>query len=105
MKTAITIHQNDAGILLNFFCRDELGTPINLTQYSVDFMIYNADTLLNDGRTVCAKPDAVMGIAEYQIAAEDTASVGVFQGKLKLQNGASEVRNIGGIPLQVLEVF
>jgi hypothetical protein len=105
MNTAIKVNQNDAGILINYFCRDESGSPINLSQFSVDFEIYNAGTLINSGRTVCTKPDAVMGIAEYNIDSLDTATVGVFQGKLILQNGSSEVRNIGGIPFQVLDVF
>lgn len=105
MNTAIKINQNDAGILIDFFCRDETGSPIDLSQFDVDFQIYNIDSQINTGRTTCTKPDAVMGIAEYTVDALDTNTTGVFQGKLILQNGESEVRNIGGIPFQVLDVF
>ena len=43
-----------------------------------------------------------MGIAEYTVVGGDTVNAGIFQGKLKLQNGTSDIRNIGGIPVQVV---
>jgi hypothetical protein len=103
MNTVIRLQQHDAGILLTFLCRDEDGNPIDLTQYAVDFFLYNDATLLNEGRTLCTKPDSTVGVAEYTMTAEDTANPGLFQGKLRLSNGSSEVRNIGSTPVVILE--
>ncbi len=103
MKEAIKLSKNDAGVILSFYCRNEEGKPIDLTMKSVDFFLYDDTTLINEGHTTCTKPDAAFGVAEYTITGEDTASSGIFQGKLCLQAGISEIRNIGNIPIVIQE--
>lgn len=103
MNTPLTINQGDAGIKLEFFCVDEDNAPVNLTQFSVDFLIYNEDNLINEGRTACTKPDSAAGMAEYTLHADDTLTPGIFQAKLRLANGATEVHNLGDLVFQVVE--
>ncbi len=101
MTAPIRINQNDTGIILTFFCRDEDGNPIDLTLFSVEFHLYDGDTELNASRTVCAKSDSAAGVAEYTITAEDTAALGILHGKLCLHGGSSVVHNLGSIPVEV----
>lgn len=103
MTAPIQINQNDSGVKLTFFCRDEDGNPIDLSQFSVDFYLFDGITQLNAGRTTCTKPDSVSGIAEYTLVIDDTAVPGILHGKLCLSGGSSEVRNLGGIPIDVRE--
>ncbi|RJP22769.1 MAG: hypothetical protein C4527_21360 [Candidatus Omnitrophota bacterium] len=101
MNEAIQLNQNDAGVILSFHCRDENGDPIDLSKKAVDFFLYDDDTLINNGRTACTKPDSALGVAEYTITKEDTISTGLFQGKLRLMGGPCDVRNIGSIPILI----
>ncbi|MBZ0258259.1 phage baseplate upper protein [bacterium] len=101
MNTPIRLCQHDSGLKLTFYCRDEGGAPIDLTSLSVDFTMSDGETQLNAGRTLCTKPDAPMGVAEYTITADDTASPGIYQGKLSISDGASVKRSIGGVPVEI----
>jgi len=101
MNTAIRLKQHDAGIILTFLCRDEDGNPVDLTRYTVDFFLYDGTTLINENRTLCTKPESSLGVAEYTVTSEDTAVAGLFQGKLRISNSSSEVRNIGDIPVEI----
>ena len=105
MNLPIRLNQYDAGIKLTFHCRDESGLPINLEQFLVDFSLYDDATLINEGRTTCAKPDAAMGVAEYTVQAADTASPGLLHGKLWLHNAEFEVKNLGTIPIEIEEAM
>ena len=42
-----------------------------------------------------------MGVAEYTVTSDDTASPGVYQGKLALSDGADVKRSIGGMPIEI----
>ncbi|MDP8244710.1 MAG: hypothetical protein P9L94_11555 [Candidatus Hinthialibacter antarcticus] len=101
MNTPIRLCQHDSGIKLTFYCRDESGAPVDLTALSVDFVLSDGEAPLNLGRTLCAKPDAAMGVAEYTVTADDSASAGVYQGKLVLNDGVGVKRSIGGIPIEI----
>ncbi|MFB3787404.1 MAG: hypothetical protein ACE15F_13650 [bacterium] len=103
MTTPIRLNQHDMGIKLTFHCRDESGLPINLEQFLVDFSLYDDDTLINKGRTTCAKPDAALGVAEYTVQAADTASAGLLYGKLRIHNADFEIKNLGTIPIEIEE--
>ncbi|MEW6233966.1 MAG: hypothetical protein AB1656_01135 [Candidatus Omnitrophota bacterium] len=105
MNTAIQLNQNDAGVKIVFLCRDEDGRPIDLTKFTVDFFLYDGETLLNEGRTLCGKPDSQLGEADYLMTADDTSTCGLFMGKLRLSNSVADVRNIGGIPVEIRESF
>ncbi len=99
MNSAITLHQNDFGILLTFYCRDESGHPIDLTGYSVEFYLYDGETCINQDHALCTKPNAPQGIAEYKLVQSDTTSPGIFHGTLRLQDGDTFVQTIRTIPL------
>ena len=101
MNTPIRLCQDDSGVRLTFYCRDEGGAPVDLTALSVDFVLSDGETQLNIGHSLCAKPDAPMGVAEYTVTSDDTASPGVYQGKLALSDGAYVKRSIGGMPIEI----
>ncbi len=101
MNTPIRLCQHDSGVRLTFYCRDEGGAPVDLTALSVDFVISDGEAQVNPGRSVCTKPDAPMGVAEYTLTADDTASTGVYQGKITLSDGAGVKRSIGGAPIEI----
>ncbi len=105
MTTPIRLNQYDRGIKLTFHCRDESGLPINLEQFLVDFSLYDGDTLINGGRSACAKPDAAMGVAEYAVQDADTHATGILHGKLCLHNAGFEVKNLGTIPVEIMEAL
>jgi hypothetical protein len=105
MKHSICINQNDYGITLKFVCRDEAGRPIDLSGFSVDFYIYDGGEAINAGHTACAIVDAPMGEAQYEIAAQDAQTPGLYQGKLRLSHATAEVKNLGVIPFCVQAVY
>ncbi|MBI1389277.1 MAG: hypothetical protein GC154_12600 [bacterium] len=101
MNAPIQLNQHDAGVKLAFTCVNEKGEPIDLTGLEVDFTLYFDGTAVNEGRTRCMKTDAPMGVAEYTVTGDDTDAAGLLYGKLRLEQGAEYVRNIGSIPLLV----
>ena len=101
MNTYIQINQYDTGIILTFFCQDDDKNTIDLTSYTVDFFISRNGINTNEGRSACEKSDPSIGIAEYTLTSEDTAQTGIYQGKLRITSGVSEVRSVSGIILQI----
>ncbi len=101
MNKHIQINQSDHGIRFQFLCRDENGRPIDLSHYSVDFLLYDGETQINQGHTLCSKPDAIAGVAEYEVTTDDTLNVGIYMGKLKLGNSTSDVHNMGILTIEV----
>lgn len=101
MNPWIRIHQNDAGIVLAFTCRDEMGNPVDLTGLNVEFLLLRNGTPINTDHATCAKTSASTGLAEYTIQGTDSTETGLLHGVLKLSSGIALVRQIGGIPIEV----
>ncbi len=102
MNSSIRINQNDYGLKLTFLCRDEEGTPIDLSGFSVDFLLYNDNDLQNTDHTGCVKRDAPMGIAEYTVQSSDTNIAGILHGKIQLADASMKAGNLDIIPIEII---
>ncbi len=102
MNSSIRINQNDFGLKLTFLCRDEDGNPIDLSGFSVDFLLYIGSDLQNTDHTGCVKTDAPMGIVEYTIQASDTDTSGILHGKIQLGDAATKAGNLNIIPIEII---
>jgi len=102
MNSSIQINQNDYGLKLTFLCRDEDGSPIDLSGFSVDFLLYDGHDLQNTDHTSCVKADAPMGIAEYTVQSSDTDTAGILHGKIQLGDVSTKAGSLGFIPIEII---
>jgi len=100
-RNPVRLVKDDKGIAIRFHCLDESGQPVDLTQFEVDFFLYDGDTLLNENATNCIKPDSALGIAQYTLTATDSQKVGIFHGRLRLQNSVSTISSLDKVILEV----
>ena len=103
MNSHVRLFQHDGGLKLTFHCQNEDGEPLDLTQWNVEFFLQDGDDPLNPGREFCSKLDSPAGIVEYEITPADTARVGIFQGRLRMSNGASRVQSVGPLVVEIVK--
>lgn len=101
MNGWIRVHQNDAGLVLAFVCRDESGAAVDLSQMQVHFSLYRDGVPVNSDRSLCRKSQAELGLAEYTLQKEDTAVCGLLHGVLRMEAGEQQLRQAGRVPVEV----
>ena len=81
---------NDTAPKLQFRCRDDEGTPIDLSGKQVDFYMRraNAEERANSS-TGCTVTNASGGVAEYVFQPEDLNETGTFFGDLSITEGST----------------